>query len=137
VFAFGLFVASFFAAIILPLATAFYVCEAFGFEAGINKSLNEAPQFYTLFAFIILVAVGIILIPGAPLITITIWSQILNAMLLPVVLISMIIMVNDSRLMGKHVNNRFQNIVGWTSTIALVLMTMILIGEQIFSAIFK
>jgi len=137
VFAFGLFVASFFAAIILPLATAFYVCEAFGFEAGINKSLNEAPQFYTLFAFIILVAVGIILIPGAPLITITIWSQILNAMLLPAVLISMIVMVNDSRLMGKHVNNRFQNIVGWSSTVILVVMTLILIGEQVISAIFK
>jgi len=137
VFAFGLFVASFFAAIILPLATAFYVCEAFGFEAGINKSLRDAPQFYTLFTFIILVAIGIILIPGAPLIAITIWSQVLNAVLLPVVLISMIVLVNDQRLMGKHVNNRFQNIVGWTSTIILVLMTLILIGEQIFSAIFK
>jgi Mn2+/Fe2+ NRAMP family transporter len=137
VFAFGLFVASFFAAIILPLATAFYVCEAFGFEAGIDKRLSEAPQFYSLFTFIILVAIGIILVPGAPLIAITIWSQVLNAMLLPVVLISMIIMVNDRKLMGAHVNNRFQNIVGWASTIVLVLMTAILIGEQLFGAIFK
>jgi Mn2+/Fe2+ NRAMP family transporter len=137
VFAFGLFVASFFAAIILPLATAFYVCEAFGFEAGIDKRLSEAPQFYTLFSFIILVAVAIILVPNAPLIAITIWSQVLNAVLLPVVLISMIIMVNDRKLMGAHVNNRFQNVVGWTSTILLIGMTLVLIGEQIFGAIFK
>ncbi|HTY08856.1 MAG TPA: divalent metal cation transporter [Candidatus Edwardsbacteria bacterium] len=137
VFAFGLFVASFFAAIILPLATAFYVCEAFGFEAGIDKRLSEAPQFYTLFSFIILVAVAIILIPNAPLIAITIWSQVLNAVLLPVVLISMILMVNDPKLMGTHVNNRFQNVVGWSSTILLIAMTLVLIGEQVFSAIVK
>ena len=137
VFAFGLFVASFFAAIILPLATAFYVCEAFGFEAGIDKRLSEAPQFYTLFSFIILVAVAIILLPNAPLIAITIWSQVLNAVLLPVVLISMIIMVNDQKLMGPHVNNRFQNVVGWTSTLLLIAMTLALIGEQVFHVIFK
>jgi len=96
-FAFGLFVASVFSATILPLATAFYVCEAFGFEAGINKKINEAPQFYALFTFIILVAMIIILIPNAPLIAITIWSQIINAMLLPVVLISMVTMVTRRR----------------------------------------
>ena len=107
-FAFGLFVASVFSATILPLATAFYVCEAFGFEAGINKKLNEAPQFYALFTGIIAVGVLIILLPNAPLIAITIWSQVLNAMLLPAVLISMILMVNNKRIMGKYVNNIFQ-----------------------------
>jgi len=129
VFAFGLFVASVFSATILPLATAFYVCEAFGFEAGINKKITEAPQFYALFGFIMSVAVLIILIPGAPLIAISLWSQVLNAMLLPVVLISMIRMVNNRRIMGDRVNNGFQNAVGWSSTILLILLTAILIVD--------
>jgi len=136
-FAFGLFVASVFSATILPLATAFYVCEAFGFEAGINKRLNEAPQFYALFAGIILVSAGIILIPNAPLIAITIWSQVLNAMLLPVVLVSMILMVNNKRLMGSYTNNTFQNIVGWTTVTVLIVLTVMLVIPMIFGPVIK
>jgi len=134
-FAFGLFVASVFSATILPLATAFYVCEAFGFEAGINKKIREAPQFYALFGFIMSVAVLIILIPGAPLIGITIWSQVLNAMMLPIVLISMIKMVNNPKIMGSHMNNKFQNVVGWSSTIILVGLTGILLVSQLLAFI--
>ena len=132
-FAFGLFVASVFSATILPLATAFYVCEAFGFEAGINKKLHEAPQFYALLAFIIIIACTIILLPNAPLITITIWSQIINAMLLPVVLYSMITLVNNKKVMGKHVNNRFQNAVGLATVIILVVLTVMLVVPQVLS----
>ena len=127
VFAFGLFVASVFSATILPLATAFYICEAFGFEAGIDKRIDQAPQFYSLFAFIIGVSGLIILIPNAPLIKITIWTQIINAILLPVVLISMINMVNDKYVMGEHVNNRFQNIIGWSTVIILIVLTALLL----------
>jgi NRAMP (natural resistance-associated macrophage protein)-like metal ion transporter len=134
-FAFGLFVASVFSATILPLATAFYVCEAFGFEAGINKKIREAPQFYALFGFIMSVAVLIILIPGAPLIGITIWSQVLNAMMLPIVLISMIKMVNNPKIMGSHMNNKFQNVVGWSSTIILIGLTGILLVSQLLAFI--
>jgi NRAMP (natural resistance-associated macrophage protein)-like metal ion transporter len=126
-FAFGLFVASVFSATILPLATAFYVCEAFGFEAGINKKLTEAPQFYALFTLIITISVVIILIPNAPLIAITIWSQVINAILLPVVLISMITMVNNKKIMGEWVNNKFQNAVGWSTTVILITLTALLI----------
>ncbi|HTZ11180.1 MAG TPA: Nramp family divalent metal transporter [Candidatus Margulisiibacteriota bacterium] len=136
-FAFGLFVASVFSATILPLATAFYVCEAFGFEAGINKKLREAPQFYTLFAFIIAISVTIILMPNAPLIGITIWTQVINAMLLPVVLISMILIVNNKMIMGKYVNNRFQNSVGWVTTVMLIAMTVMLVVPTVFSQIAK
>ena len=136
-FAFGLFVASVFSATILPLATAFYVCEAFGFEAGINKKINEAPQFYALFTFIILIAVVIILIPNAPLISITIWSQIINAMLLPVVLISMISMVNNKKIMGEYTNNRFQNAVGWSTTIILIMLTFMLVASPFIAYIQK
>ena len=136
-FAFGLFVASIFSATILPLATAFYVCEAFGFEAGINKKINEAPQFYALFTFIILVAMIIILIPNAPLIAITIWSQIINAMLLPVVLISMVTMVNNEKIMGKFTNNKFQNSVGWLTTVILIVLTVMLIISPLLSYLHK
>ncbi|MCX5678046.1 MAG: Nramp family divalent metal transporter [Candidatus Omnitrophica bacterium] len=136
-FAFGLFVASVFSATILPLATAFYVCEAFGFEAGINKSLKEAPQFYTLFAFIIVISCLIILMPNAPLIAITIWSQVLNAMLLPVVLISMILMVNNKRLMGEYTNNKFQNVIGWGTTVILITLTALLLIPMIVSPLVK
>jgi len=127
VFAFGLFVASIFSATILPLATAFYICEAFGFNAGIDKRVEEAPQFYTLFAAILIIACVIILIPNAPLIAITLWTQDINAMLLPVVLISMQLMVNDPQIMGKHVNNKLQNAVGWSTTVVLIILTLLLL----------
>jgi Mn2+/Fe2+ NRAMP family transporter len=136
VFAFGLFVASVFSATILPLATAFYVCEAFGFEAGIDKKINEAPQFYSLFTLIIVVSVVIILLPHAPLIGITIWSQVINAMLLPVVLISMILMVNNKKIMGEHVNNWFQNLVGWSTTVILIVLTAMLVVSPLVSKLF-
>jgi NRAMP (natural resistance-associated macrophage protein)-like metal ion transporter len=136
-FAFGLFVASIFSATILPLATAFYVCEAFGFEAGINKKLKEAPQFYTLFTSIILISIGIILMPNAPLIAITIWTQVINAMLLPVVLISMILMVNNKRLMGQYTNNRFQNAVGWSTTVTLIALTVMLVLPSVITPLLK
>jgi NRAMP (natural resistance-associated macrophage protein)-like metal ion transporter len=123
VFAFGLFVASVFSAAILPLATAFYVCEAFGFEAGIDKRFSQAPQFYLLFTSIIFIAVIIILIPGAPLITITIWTQVLNAILLPIVLICMMIIVNKVEIMENYTNNRLQNVVGWATSIILILLS--------------
>ncbi len=130
-FAFGLFVASIFSATILPLATAFFVCEAFGFEAGINKKIQEAPQFYALFAFIMTVSVLIILAPKAPLIAITIWTQVLNAILLPVVIYSMIRMVNNRKIMGEHVNNGFQNVVGWAGTLILIGLTLVLLWNSI------
>jgi Mn2+/Fe2+ NRAMP family transporter len=127
VFAFGLFIASIFSATILPLATAFYVCEGFGFEAGIDKKIKEAPQFYLLFTLTILIAIIIILLPNAPLIAITIWTQVLNAILLPVVLICMIIVVNKADIMGEHVNNRVQNTIGILTTTILIILSLILL----------
>lgn len=134
IFAFGLFIASIFSATILPLATAFYICEAFGFEAGINKTLKEAPQFFTLFTIIIIIGIGIILIPGAPLIQITLWSQVINGVLLPVVLICMMLMVNNKDIMGEYVNGRTKNVIGWVTIIVLVILTAILTFEPIVTA---
>ena len=127
VFAFGLFIASVFSAAILPLATSFYVCEAFGFEAGIDKKFLEAPQFYSLFTVIILIAVVIILLPNAPLISITIGTQVLNAILLPVVLICMMIIVNKTEIMEEYTNSRLQNIIGWSTSIVLIILSSLLL----------
>ena len=127
VFAFGLFVASVFSATILPLATAFYISEAFGFEAGLDKKWDEAKEFYTLYTGILVISAIIILIPNAPLIQISIWSQVLNGILLPVVLVSMILLINNKKIMGNYVNNLMQNIIGWSAVVILTGLSLTLI----------
>ncbi len=127
VFAFGLFVASVFSATILPLATAFYVCEAFGFEAGIDKNWDEAKEFYILYTGILVISAGIIMIPDAPLIDISIWSQVLNGILLPIVLVSMIMLINNKKIMGNYTNKPFQNIIGWGAVGILVVLSVVLL----------
>jgi Mn2+/Fe2+ NRAMP family transporter len=126
-FAFGLLIASIFASVILPVATAFMVCEAFGFEAGIDKKWKEAPQFYWLYTAIIVIGAGIILIPRAPLVAISLFSQELNGILLPVVLISMMILINKKQIMGKHVNGPVRNVIGWATIAVLVALSLALL----------
>ena len=126
IFAFGLLVASIFSATILPLATAFYICEAFGFEAGIDKSMKEAPQFYTLFTAIMVIGVAIILLPGAPLVKISNGTQVINGILLPVVLVCMMLMVNNKEIMGEYVSKGAVNIIGWITIVILIILTVIL-----------
>jgi len=127
VFAFGYFVASIFSATILPLATAFYVCEAFGFEAGIDKKWDEAPEFYVLYTSILVISACIILIPNAPLISISVWTQVINGILLPVVLVCMILLVNNKKIMGEYVNKPFNNIIGWSTVAILVILSTLLL----------
>jgi len=126
VFAFGLFIASIFSATILPLATAFYVCEAFGFEAGIDKKWKEAPEFYILYTGILFIAVVIIFIPNIPLIHIIYLSQVLNGLLLPIVLIAMMLLVNNKKIMGEYTNTPAKNIIGWAAVIILIALTLLL-----------
>lgn len=126
-FAFGLFVASIFSATILPLATAFYVCEAFGFEAGLDKKWDEAKEFYVLYTGILIIAVAIILLPNAPLISISLWSQIINGILLPVVLVCMILLVNNKKIMGEYTNKPINNIIGWSSVTVLIGLSLMLL----------
>jgi len=132
VFAFGLFIASIFSATILPLATAFYISEAFGFEAGIDKKWKEAPEFYFLYTTIITIAAVIILLPNAPLIKISLWSQVLNGLLLPVVLICMILLVNKKEIMGEYVNKPINNIIGWFTISVLVGLSLMLLIMPFF-----
>ena len=132
VFAFGLFIASIFSATILPLATAFYVCEAFGFEAGIDKKWDEAREFYILYTGILVLSAAIILIPNAPLIFISLWTQVINGMLLPVVLVCMILLVNNKKIMGKYVNKPLNNIIGWGAVIVLIGLSLALLLMPLF-----
>lgn len=127
VFAFGLFVASIFSATILPVATAFYVCEAFGFEAGIDKKWSEAPQFYWLYTSIIMIGAGIILLPNTPLIQISLWSQRFNGIMLPVVLICMMLIVNDKEIMGGHTNKKAMNVLGWITIVLLIGLSVTMV----------
>jgi Mn2+/Fe2+ NRAMP family transporter len=127
VFAFGLFIASIFSATILPLATAFFVCEAFGFEAGIDKKWNEAKEFFILYTGILVVSAIIILIPNAPLIKISLWSQVINGILLPVVLISMLLLVNNKKIMGGYVNKPVNNFISWIAVLVLIGLSLTLV----------
>lgn len=133
VFAFGLFIASIFSATILPLATAFYVCEAFGFEAGIDKKWDEAKEFYILYTGILVLSAGIILLPNAPLIQISLWTQVINGMLLPVVLVCMILLVNNKKIMGQYVNKPINNIIGWSAVAILIILTAVLFMMPLFT----
>jgi Mn2+/Fe2+ NRAMP family transporter len=123
-FAMGLFNASLFAASILPLSTAYTVCEGLGFESGVGKGFREAPVFYWLYTLLILAGAGVILTPKLPLIKIAILSQVVNGIVLPFVLIFMLLLVNKKELMGEHVNSRFYNIVAWTTVVLMIVLTI-------------
>jgi Mn2+/Fe2+ NRAMP family transporter len=117
-FAVGLFNASLFAASILPLSTAYTVCEGLGFESGVDMKFSDAPFFYWLYTLLI-VAGGILvlLIPGPQLVRIVLWSQVLNGVVLPFVLIFMLLLINKKELMGEYVNSHLFNAVAWATTI--------------------
>ncbi len=125
-FAFGLLNASLFAASILPLSTAYSVCESFGWETGVNKRFTEAPQFYTLYTFLILFGAGLIMLPKIPLIQIMLISQVINGLVLPFVLVAMLIIINDKKIMGEHTNSRLNNIISIAFTVAISLLSLVL-----------
>jgi NRAMP (natural resistance-associated macrophage protein)-like metal ion transporter len=122
-FAMGLFNASLFAASILPLSTAYTVCEGLGFESGVGKRFAEAPVFYWLYTILIAAGAGVILTPNLPLIKITILSQVVNGVVLPFVLIFMLLLINQKSLMGEYVNSRFFNVIAWTTTVIMIALT--------------
>lgn len=125
-FSIGLLGASVLAGSVLPLATSYSLCEAFGWERGLDKKINEAPIYYAIFISVIIISALIILIPGLPLFLVMWLSQTLNAIFLPVLLVLVLKLVNKPRLMGKMVNTRFQNIAGVLLTIAIGIITVLL-----------
>jgi Mn2+/Fe2+ NRAMP family transporter len=126
-FALGLANASLFAASILPLATAYSVCEGLGLEAGVNRTFGEAPEFYWLYTLIIVASAGAILLPGVPLLKIILFSQVMNGVLLPFVLVLMVLLINNKELMGHFVNGRAYNVVAWATTVALIVLTVAMV----------
>jgi Mn2+/Fe2+ NRAMP family transporter len=132
-FTFGMMVASIFASVILPVAVSFYVCEAFGFEAGLDKTWKEAPVFYWLYTIIIAIGAGLILlVPNGSLIQLTLWTQRINGIMLPVVLLLMMIIINKKEVMGEHVNKPIQNVIGWTTISILVVLSLFMLVSSVF-----
>jgi Mn2+/Fe2+ NRAMP family transporter len=126
-FAFGLFNASVFAASILPLSTTYYICEAFGWESGIDKRRDEAPQFFTLYTAMIVIGAGLVLVPGLPMLKVLLLSQTANGVLLPFILIFMLLLAQDPGLMGSYRNGRVLNAVAWFVTAVLIVLTGMMI----------
>ncbi len=123
-FAVGLFNASLFAASILPLSTAYTVCEGLGFESGVDKRFSEAPFFYWLYTFLIVAGATVLLIPGLPLVKIAVLSQVVNGVVLPFVLVFMLLLINKKELMGEYVNTRLFNAVAWLTTAIMIGLTI-------------
>ncbi len=127
-FAFGLFNASLFAASVLPLSTAYYVCEGFGWETGIDKKFREAPLFFGLYSALIVLGSAFILIPRFPLLTVMYLSQVLNGILLPFVLVFVLLLANRSDLMGPYVNSRSFNVIAWGTSVIMIVLTVVMVG---------
>jgi Mn2+/Fe2+ NRAMP family transporter len=125
----GLFNASLFAASILPLSTAYTVCEGLGLESGLDKKFGEAPFFYWLYTGLVCAGAALILWPRFPLLKIPVLSQVLNGVLLPFVLIFMLLLVNKTDLMGKHVNTKFFNWVAWGTAGVMIVLSILLVFQ--------
>jgi Mn2+/Fe2+ NRAMP family transporter len=134
-FGVGLFGASVLAATIMPISTAFVICEAFGWESGVGKRFRDAPAFFSIYTFVLFLGALIVLIPGLDLIPVIVGSQYLQGLLLPIVLVFMVLLVNDGRIMGRHRNGPIANVLAWTAVGLVVVLDAILIGVGLLSAV--
>jgi Mn2+/Fe2+ NRAMP family transporter len=129
-FAAGLLNASLFAATVLPITTAYTVCEGLGFESGLDKKFHEAPAFYWLYTLLIVTGAGVLLVPNFPMTDMMVLSQVVNGIVLPFILIFMLILTNDRELMGEHVNTRGFNIVAWTTVAVMIGLTLAMLATS-------
>lgn len=136
-FAIGLFGASMLAAGVLPLATAYSISEAFGFEKGVSSSFREAPIFLGVFTFLVVLGATVAMLPGLSLIHVLIVTQVINGVLLPVILIAVLKLVNNRELMGTHINGPIYNIAAWLTTITVSLLSILLIISTLFPNLFS
>ena len=130
-FALGLLNAAVFSVAIIPLSTAYAICEAFGWEAGLDRTVAEAPVFYGLFLAVLVTSALVVLWPGLPLVRVMVASQALNGILLPAVLVIMLRLVNDRRLMGRKVNSSGANAVALATSAILILLTLVLLVKSL------
>ena len=131
-FGFGLLNASLFAASILPLSTAYTVCEAFGWESSVDKKFAEAPQFYGLYSLMIALGAGVVMWPNLSLIPIMYFSQVLNGMALPVILFFMLWLINDREVMGDYTNGRLANLTTWFAAILLSVLSLVMVAMALY-----
>jgi len=134
-FAIGLFGASVLAATIMPLSTAFVICEAFGWESGVDKRFRDAPSFFLIYTLILAVGALVVLIPGLDLLPLILASQNLQGLLLPVVLVFMVLLVNDERLMGRYRNGRMLNMLAWAAVGLVIALDVVLLGTSLLRAL--
>ena len=132
-FAIGLLAASLLGLGVVPLASAYTACEAFGWEQGVDWRWREAPAFYGLLAFFIGFAALFMLIPGLPLIQVMFSAQVINGLLLPVILVFVMLLAGDRRLMGELVSGRINLVLGWLVTAVLILMSLVLVVSSFTS----
>jgi len=132
IFALCLANASLLGAIIVPLATAYYICEAMGWEAGVNKTFGEAPQFMWIYTLTIALASMLVLIPGAPLVFLMILSAVVNGLLLPFVLVFAILLINNKKLMGDYTNSRAYNYIAWGMVGSVICLTIAWVIKSVF-----
>jgi Mn2+/Fe2+ NRAMP family transporter len=136
IFAFGILNAGVFTATVLPLSTAYVVCEAFGFEAAIDRKFREAPVFFTLFAIGLLIgATFVLLLPSKALLQMILFAQDLNGILLPGELVLMLIIVNRKSIMGRYTNSTLANVIAWTTVVILSCLSLIYVAGQFFPAL--
>ena len=126
-FGIGLFNASFFAAVLLPLATSYYVCEGMGWESGVDKDFKEAPHFFSIFTSLILISAVLILIPGINLFNILIWSQVVNGILIPLILIYILKLCNDPEIMGEYTNSKTFNLICYGIVLFMIIINLAMI----------
>lgn len=132
-FGLGLFGASVLAAAIIPLSTSYAICEAFGWESGVDHEYKEAPAFFGIYTAILLFGSLLILIPGLPLMKVILITQQVAGILSPIILTFMIFLVNDKRIMGKYVNSKVQNVVAWTTVLFIIVLSLVLFVSPLFS----
>ncbi len=127
-FAIGLLIASLFAASILPLSTSYSICEGMGWDVGVDKRFDQAPQFFGLYTGMIIVGGGVVLFPNFPLLKVMYLSQVGNGILLPIILIYMLKLINNKEIMGEHINSRLMNIIAWFTILVVIVLTLIMVG---------
>jgi Mn2+/Fe2+ NRAMP family transporter len=130
IFAFGILNAGVFAATVLPLSTAYVVCEAFGFEAAVDRKFKEAPVFFSLFGAGLVIGATIVLLPGIPLLSLIFAAQVIQGLLLPAELVLMLIIINRKHVMGEYTNSRFANTIGWATVVVIGSLSVIYVLAQ-------
>jgi NRAMP (natural resistance-associated macrophage protein)-like metal ion transporter len=130
-FGIGLVGASLLAGSVVPLSTSYAVSEAFGFERGVDRGIGDAPIFFGIFTFLIVVGALAVLVPGVPLVSMILLSQDVNGLILPAILIYMLILVNDRRLMGRFVNSRAANAIAGITVAGLIILTVLLLTSSL------